>query len=95
MRKSFHFLLSQASEEKLKLAQEELAGNQTYQTGLEAQIKELQVGRSSLEQALEKLNQKLQQQEQTLKDSEKQQVSVLHSNIQKHNYCFYKLWTWA
>lgn len=76
MWKSFHFLLLQASEEKLKLAQEELAGNQTYQTGLEAQIKELQMGRSSLEQALEKLNQKLQQQEQTLNDSEKQQVSV-------------------
>lgn len=67
-------MLSQASEEKLKLAQEELAGNQTLQTGLEAQIQELQVDRSSLEQELEKGNQKLQQQEQSLKDSEKQQV---------------------
>lgn len=76
MWKSFHLLLLQASEEKLKLAQEELAGNQTYQSGLEAEIQELQVGRSSLEQELKNLNQKLQQQEQTLKDSEKQQVSV-------------------
>lgn len=75
MSKAFHFLLLQASEEKLKLAQEELAGNQTHQSSLEAEIQELQVGRSSLEQELENLNQKLQQQQQTLKDSEKQQVS--------------------
>lgn len=79
-------MLSQASEEKLKLAREELAGNQTHQTGLEAQIQELQVDRSSLEQELEKLNQKLQQQEQTLKDSEKQQVRVTHKN-----YIFFKV----
>lgn len=74
------FLLSQASEERLKLAQEELAGNQTHQTGLEAQIQELQVDRSSLEQELEKLKQKLQQQEQTLKEAEKQQVRITRNN---------------
>lgn len=73
-------MLSQASEEKLKLAQEELAGNKTHQTGLEAQIQELQVDRRSLEQELENLNQKLQQQEQTLKASEKQQVRITHRN---------------
>lgn len=73
-------LLSQASEEKLKLAQEELAGNRTHQTGLEAQVQALQVDRSSLEQELEKRKQKLQQQEKTVKDSETQQVRVAHKN---------------
>lgn len=62
------------SEEKLNLAQEELAANRTHQTGLEAQIQELQSGRVSLEQEMAKRDQKLQQQDQTLKEVQKQQV---------------------
>lgn len=74
----------QASEEKLNLAQEELAANQTHQTGLEAQIQELQTGRGSLEQQLAKRDQRLQQQEQTLKELQKQQVrqnGLTHKDI--------------
>uniref|UniRef100_A0A8C2ZJA6 Early endosome antigen 1 n=1 Tax=Cyclopterus lumpus TaxID=8103 RepID=A0A8C2ZJA6_CYCLU len=62
-----------ASEEKLNLALEELAANQSHQTGLEAQIQDLQKGRGSLEQDLEKRDQKLQQQEQTLRGLQEQQ----------------------
>uniref|UniRef100_A0A8C3G194 Early endosome antigen 1 n=1 Tax=Cyclopterus lumpus TaxID=8103 RepID=A0A8C3G194_CYCLU len=60
-------------EEKLNLALEELAANQSHQTGLEAQIQDLQKGRGSLEQDLEKRDQKLQQQEQTLRGLQEQQ----------------------
>uniref|UniRef100_A0A8D0AUE4 Early endosome antigen 1 n=1 Tax=Sander lucioperca TaxID=283035 RepID=A0A8D0AUE4_SANLU len=60
-----------ASEKKLNLAQEELAANRNHQTGLEAQIQELQTGRGSLEQELAKRDQKLQQQEQTLRELQK------------------------
>lgn len=56
------------------MAQEELAANRTHQAGLESQIKELQTGRASLEQELAKQNQKLQQQEQNLRELQKQQV---------------------
>lgn len=76
-------MLPQASEEKLTFAQEELAGNRTHQTGLEAQIQQLQVSQSSLEQELEKLNQEVHQREQTLKDWRKQQVRATQ------NLCVY------
>lgn len=56
------------------MVQEELAANLTHQTGLEAQIQELKTSRTSLEQELGKRDQKLQQQEQTLKELQKQQV---------------------
>lgn len=56
------------------MAQEELAANRTHQAGLESQIKELQTGRASVEQELAKQNQKLQQQEQNLRELQKQQV---------------------
>ena len=56
------------------MAQEELAANRSHQTGLEAQIQDLQKGRGSLEKDLAKRDQKLQQQEQTLKEQQKQQV---------------------
>lgn len=56
------------------MAQEELAANLTHQAGLESQVKELQTGRASLEQELAKQNQKLQQQEQNLRELQKQQV---------------------
>lgn len=64
----------QASQEKLKGAQEELAANRTHQAALENQIKELQASRASLQQELAKLKQTLQQQEQKLKELQKQQV---------------------
>ncbi|MEQ2194787.1 hypothetical protein XENOCAPTIV_003023, partial [Xenoophorus captivus] len=64
---------SETSEEKVKVAQEELAANRTHQTGLEAQIQELKATRSALEQELSKRHQKLQQQEQTLKELQKQE----------------------
>lgn len=62
------------SEDKLKLAQEELAANQTHQTGLEAEIQELKAGSRSLEQELAKRDQKIQQQEELLKELQKQLV---------------------
>ncbi|KAK7912646.1 hypothetical protein WMY93_012857 [Mugilogobius chulae] len=61
-----------ASEDKLKLAQEELAANQTHQTSLEAQIQELKSGSKSLEQELAKREQKIHQQEEALKEHNKQ-----------------------
>uniref|UniRef100_A0A7N8XFN7 Early endosome antigen 1 n=1 Tax=Mastacembelus armatus TaxID=205130 RepID=A0A7N8XFN7_9TELE len=71
-----------ASEEKLTLGLEELAANRTHQTGLEAQIQELKTSRSSMEQELSKRDQNIQQQEQTLKELEKQQVR----HIDLHTY---------
>uniref|UniRef100_A0A667ZMU5 Early endosome antigen 1 n=1 Tax=Myripristis murdjan TaxID=586833 RepID=A0A667ZMU5_9TELE len=65
--------LSQTSEEKLSQGQEELAANRTHQTGLEAQIQELKTARASLQQELGKRDQKLQQQDQALKEVQKQQ----------------------
>uniref|UniRef100_A0A8D3DFE0 Early endosome antigen 1 n=1 Tax=Scophthalmus maximus TaxID=52904 RepID=A0A8D3DFE0_SCOMX len=62
-----------ASEEKLSVAQEELAANRSHQTGLEAQLGELKTSRSSLEQELAKQDHKRHQQEQTLKELQKQQ----------------------
>lgn len=56
------------------MVQEELAANQTHQTSLEAQIQELKTGRTSLEQELSKRDQKLQQQEQKVKELQNQQV---------------------
>lgn len=56
------------------MSQEELAANRTHQTGLEAQIRELQTGHGALEQQLAKRDQKLQQQEEALKELQKQQV---------------------
>ena len=56
------------------MTQEELAANRTHQTGLEAQIQELKAGRGSLEQELTKRDQRLQQQENALKELQKQQV---------------------
>uniref|UniRef100_A0A672JD84 Early endosome antigen 1 n=1 Tax=Salarias fasciatus TaxID=181472 RepID=A0A672JD84_SALFA len=63
-----------ASEEKLSAAQEELSANRTHQTSLEAQIQELKSSRGSLEQELAKRDQKLQQQDQTLKELQKHKV---------------------
>lgn len=71
----------QASQEKLKGAQEELATNRSHQAALENQIKELQAGRTSLQQELAKLKQKLLQQEQNLKELQKQQVRQLQHCI--------------
>lgn len=67
------------------MAKEELAANRTHQTGLEAQIQELQKGRGLLEQELAKRDQKLQQQEQTLRELQKQQVRQmdLHKQTRK------------
>lgn len=56
------------------MTQEELAANRTHQTGLETQIQELTAGRGSLEQELNKRDQRLQQQEKALKELQKQQV---------------------
>lgn len=56
------------------MALEELAANRSHQAGLEAQVQDLQKGRGSLEQVLERRDVKLQQQEQTLKAVQKQQV---------------------
>lgn len=56
------------------MTQEELAANRTHQTDLEAQIQELKAGRGSLEQELTKRDQRLQQQENALKELQKQQV---------------------
>lgn len=67
-------LCLQSSEEKLSMAQEELAANRTHQTALEAQIQELKAARSTLEQELSKRHQKLHQQEQALKELQKQEV---------------------
>lgn len=61
------------------MVQEELAANFTHQTGLEAQIQELKTSRTSLEQELTKRDQKLQQQEQALKELQKQQVRQMNS----------------
>lgn len=63
------------SEEKLCLAQEELAANRTHQTGLESQIQDLRQSQASLEQELGRRDQKLQQQDQALKELQKQQVT--------------------
>lgn len=57
------------------MAQEELAANRTHQSGLESQIQDLKSGRSLLEQEVAKPDEKLQQQEQTLKDLQKQKGS--------------------
>uniref|UniRef100_A0A4W6E8L6 Early endosome antigen 1 n=1 Tax=Lates calcarifer TaxID=8187 RepID=A0A4W6E8L6_LATCA len=73
-----------ASEEKLSLAQEELAANRTHQTGLEAQIQEMKTSRSSLEQELTRRAQKSQQQEQALKELQKQQLS--HFFVHAYGY---------
>uniref|UniRef100_A0A8D3DTY8 Early endosome antigen 1 n=1 Tax=Scophthalmus maximus TaxID=52904 RepID=A0A8D3DTY8_SCOMX len=50
--------MREASEEKLSVAQEELAANRSHQTGLEAQLGELKTSRSSLEQELAKQDHK-------------------------------------
>lgn len=68
------FAWRQTSEDKLSVAQEELAANRTHQTCLEAQIQELKAGRHSLEQELSKRDQELQRREQTVKELQKQQV---------------------
>ena len=77
-------MLLKASEDKLGVAQEELAANRTHQTGLEDQIQELKTGRGSLEQELTKLDQKRHQQEQTLKELQKQQVSQKQIDTHTH-----------
>lgn len=69
-----NFFCVQASEQKLSVAQEELAANQTHQSGLESQIQDLKSARSLLEQQLAKRDEKLQQKEQTLKELQKQKV---------------------
>lgn len=73
------------SKEKLSLAQEELAANRTHQSGLEAQIQEVNTVRTSLEQELAKREERLQKQDQTLKELQKQQVRLV-DKLMKHTY---------
>lgn len=69
------------------MAQEELAANRTHQTGLEAQIQELKSNHGSLEQELAKRDQKLQKQEQTLKELQKQQVRQISNSHDPSQSC--------
>lgn len=77
--------------------QEELAANQTHQTGLEGQIKDLRQSQASLEQELGRRDQKIQQQDQALKELQKQHVihgaprkmtsTFSVANVHKKIYC--------
>lgn len=68
------FVGLKASEEKLSLVQEELAANQNHQVGLESQIQQLKTSCNTLDQELSKLRQTHQQQEERLKELQKQKV---------------------
>lgn len=62
------------SEDKLALAQEELVSSTNQLNNREAQIQDLKTGGAALEKDLIKKDEKLKQQEEALRELQKQQV---------------------